>query len=302
MQRGLNWIVYLKARGFLELLGALPRPAAYWLAETLAGFVHRVDRKHRNIGMTNLRIAFPESDFKWRSRVVRESYLRLGHQAIELSRLPRLTAEEAAERVPYEEGRGLANYLEAKKDNRGVLFLTAHISAWELLPAAHALRGHPLSFVVRPLENPYLEKWATGLRSKAGNRVIPKQAATRRILTLLQQKQDIGLLIDQNVQSREGVFVPFLGTNAWTTPSLASLALRTGAPVVPGFIYPQAKTGYYRIRFYPPLRLQPSGRHERDLHEHTALFNRYIEEMIREFPGCWLWGHRRFRSEDHDPY
>jgi Kdo2-lipid IVA lauroyltransferase/acyltransferase len=302
MERALDWSVYLTARGFVELIGVLPRAAAYRLCETLATLIHQVDRKHRRIGMINLRIAFPDSEEDWKSGVLKESYLRLGHQAVELSRLPRLSAAEAAKRVPYEQGRGLANYLQAKEDNRGVLFLTAHISAWELLPAVHALSGHPLSFVVRPLDNPYLEKWATGLRSSAGNRVIAKQAATRRILKLLQQRQDVGLLIDQNVQAREGVLVPFLGRPAYTSPSLAALALRTGAPVVPGFIYPRDRTGSYRIRFYEPLRLEPSSDHEKDLNKYTALFNRYIEEMIRENPGCWLWGHRRFRTDDHDPY
>jgi Kdo2-lipid IVA lauroyltransferase/acyltransferase len=302
MRKGLDWTVYLAARGFVELIGRLPGAAAYRFCETLATLFFRLDQKHRRIGVINLGIAFPGSDLGWRSAVVKESYQRLGHLAVELSRLPKLTAAEVERRVPYEKGRGLAHYLQAKEQNRGVLFLTAHVSAWELLPAAHALRGHPLSFVVRPLENPYLEKWAAALRSTAGNRVIPKQAATRRILRLLQRKEDVGLLIDQNVQAREGVLVPFLGSHAWTSPSLAALSLRTGAPVVPGFIYPQEQTGYYRIRFYPSPEQPHTGDFETDVKEYTALFNRYIGEMIREFPGCWLWGHRRFRSEDHDPY
>jgi len=296
--------VYLLVRGFLELVGVLPRFLAYPLCRCLAGLVYLADAKHRRIGMINLRIAFPERDERWRRRILLESYLQQGLHAVEVSRLNRMEASVVRARVGYEPGRGLENYLEAKDRTGSVIFLTAHVSCWELLPAAHALAGHPLRFVVRPLDNPYLESWITRIRSWTGNRVLPKQHSMRRILRGLSQGDDVGLLIDQNTQRKDGVFVPLFGRLASTHAGVAALALRTSHPVVPGFIYPARRRGHYVIRFYPEVELVRTGDDAEDARTNTARFNRYIEEMVREFPHCWLWGHRRFHTGDgvSDPY
>lgn len=121
----------------------------------------------------------------------------------------------------------------------------------------------------------------------------------------LSQGQDVGLLIDQNTQKEHGVFVPFFGHLASTNTGAATLALRTSHPVVPGFIYPSRnKKGDYRIRFYPAVDLVRTGDEAADVRANTALFNHYIEKMVREVPHCWLWGHRRFHTQfdGGDPY
>lgn len=300
----LDWGVYVLLRLFVAWVGLMPAGLAYPFCEGLASLVYFLDRRHRRIGLINLRTAFPEQDDRWRKKVLHLSFRQIADQVVELSRISRLTPEKLGRRVFYEPGRGLQNYLQARRMGKGILYLTAHISAWELLPVAHALYGYPLSFVVRPLDNPFLDRWAARLRSRFGNRVLPKYDSLRPALKILREQGDVGLLIDQNVQEKEGVFVSFLGKTASTTSSLAALALKTSAPVLPGFIYPREKKGHYTIRFYPPLQVSRSGDFDRDLVENTARFNGYIEEMIREFPHCWLWGHRRFRTQPDgsDPY
>ncbi len=297
MRRRSNWLIYAGVRTYLSLLGALPYRAACQVCESMAGWVYRLNRKHRQIGLLNLRIAFPDRPSDWCERVLKASYASLGRQVVELSRLPKLTVAEVARRVRYEPGRGLENYLRARERGNGVLYLTAHFGAWELLPAAQALYGYPLAYVVRPLDNPYLESWLAGVRSGFSNQVFPKRGSVRRALRRIRSGGDVGFLIDQNMQVEEGVFAPFFGRLASTTSVLAALALRTAAPVIPGFIYPCKKLGHYRIRFYPAVEIVRSGDRERDLVENTRVFNRYVEDMIREFPEQWLWGHRRFHTQ-----
>ena len=292
-----HWIIYAGVRMFLFLVGILPRFMAYPVCEGLALLVWLLDSKHHKIGMVNLNIAFPEKDEGWKRRVLRRSFQQLGDQVVEISRMSRLTHQDAMRRVRYEEGRGLENYLRVHEQNRPVLFMTAHISAWEFLPTVHALYGHPLSFVVRSLDNPYLERWTTGLRRRAGNQVIAKHRSIRQILRTLKEGGDVGFLVDQNSQEKEGVYVPFFGHPASTNSALAALALKTAAPIVPGFMYPTRRRGHYVIRFYPPVELVKSDDPEQDVVEGTALLNRFIEEVIREYPHCWLWGHRRFQTQ-----
>ncbi len=297
MKRGLDWLVYILIRGFFLLLAILPRRLAHRFCWLLADLIYVLDGKHRRIGLINLSLAFPNQSADWRKKVLRDSFRQQGDHAVELSRLKSLDAGEAKRRIPYEPGRGVENYLKAREQGRGVIFVTAHVSAWEILPAAHAAHGYPLSFVVRPLDNPLLDGWLEKLRSQRGNRAIGKAVAVRRAFRILKEGGDVGFLIDQNIQAKEGVFVPFLGQLACTTSSVAALALKTGSPVVPGFIYPSSKPAGYTIRFYPPIQAMSSGDETQDLVIYTAQFNSYVEAMIREFPHCWLWGHRRFATQ-----
>ena len=293
----LDWIIYAVARIFLFLVGILPRFVAYHVCGILALVVYVFDRKHRKIGMINLNIAFPEKKRQWKKRILRHSYQQLGHQVVEISQMPWLTRQDVLNRVEYEEGRGIENYLKVHEQDQPVLFMTAHMSSWEFLPTAHAFHGYPLSFVVRPLDNPFLESWATQLRTRLGNRVIPKNNSIRQVLRTLRDGGDVGLLIDQNSQERESVYVPFFGHMASTNAALATLALKTSTPIVPGFMYPASRRGHYVIRFYPPIELVKSDDLEQDIVKGTTLLNCFVEEIIREYPHCWLWGHRRFKTQ-----
>ncbi|MBI4445729.1 MAG: lysophospholipid acyltransferase family protein [Acidobacteria bacterium] len=297
MKHLLDWPVYVLIRLFLFLIGRMPAILAYRFCEVLARLVFLLDRKHCSIGLINLSIAFPEQNESWRKKVLRDSFVQISHQLVELSRLPRTSAEQLRSKIDYEPGRGLENYLKARSYNKGVLFITGHVSAWELLPLAHASHGFPLSFTVRDLDNKWLNGWIKKLRSRDGNQALSKQNSMRAILRALKEGKDVGFLIDQNVQRKEGVFASFFGRPASTISAVALLARRTGTPVVPGFIYPDRTRGRYRIRFYPPLMVDAGNDEQTDVRQSTAQFNRYLEEIIREYPHCWLWGHRRFQDQ-----
>jgi KDO2-lipid IV(A) lauroyltransferase len=247
--------------------------------------------------LVNLQIAFPNESEKWHLQALRRSFQQLGDLAVEVSRLGGLTSEDVKSRVHYDVGSGIENYLQVKRTGSSVLFATAHLSAWELLPAAHALHGYPLSFVVRPIDNALLEKWVASIRCQFGNQTLPKPTALRQTVKLLREGADVGFLMDQNVQERDGVYAPLFGQPACTSSALAKLSLKTGIPIVAGFIYPKEKKGEYGIRFYPPIYPVPSDNHEEDVIGLTTRVNGHIEEMVREHPGNWLWGHRRFRTQ-----
>ena len=291
-------IVYWLTRLFFGSLALLPAACSRWAARSLASVVYAFDRRHRRIGMINLTIAFPGKSQAERRIILHRSFRQLGDLAVEIPRLPRLTRAVLEQRVQYEAGRGLENYLLAKRQGKGVLFVTAHIGAWELLPVAHALlSGHPLAFMVRPLENPYLERWVDSIRCLHGNRTLAKSQGFRPVLRRLQNGGDVGFLVDQNVQPQDGIYVPLFGHSASTSSAVAALSLRTGAPIVSGFLCPRARSGHYRIRFYPPFHARRQEGVEDPVREATVRLNRQLEEVVREFPHCWLWGHRRFQTQ-----
>ena len=107
----------------------------------------------------------------------------------------------------------------------------------------------------------------------------------------------LAVLNDQNTLRREAVFVPFFGRLAATSPVLAHLHLRTGAPIFPGFCIPEGDG--YRVLIEPAL--PPVGRDHPDaVVEITAAITRRIEEQIRLHPRAWLWMHDRWRERPAD--
>ena len=131
---------------------------------------------------------------------------------------------------------GAENFDCAQRRGKGVLFLTGHMSAWELAPFAHALYGHPLHFLVRPVANPRVDALINRYRCLSGNQPIEKNRSARAILKVLGEGGTVGILADTNTSLEEGVFVDFFGRPASTTSGIARIALRTDAAVIPGFL------------------------------------------------------------------
>jgi KDO2-lipid IV(A) lauroyltransferase len=190
----------------------------------------------------------------------------------------------------------LENYKAAIAQGKGILYLTGHFSSWELLPSAHALHGYPLSFVTRPLDNAPLDKYLLDLRESKGNRVINKRNSARQILKNLASGSTAGILMDQNTSLQEGMFVEFFGIPAATSTSVALFALRTDAPVLPGYLTPM-RNGRYTIKFLPPVNVVRTGDMSRDLEINTRRFNDILEGIVREQPESWLWGHKRWKYQ-----
>ncbi len=274
----------------------LPRFCASRILNLLAIATYYLDAHHRHIARVNLRIAFPELSCRERRRIARRSFQSTAQNLLEVSRLTRLSSRNISTLVEYDPEAGMNNFQAAAARKKPILYLTGHFSAWELLPTAHALFGHPLSFVTRPLDNPALEKDLVRLRQAAGNTVISKKNSSRQILKTLKEAGSVGILMDQNTDPQEGVFADFFGLPAATTSGVALFALKTDATVLPGYLTPM-RHGLYRIRFLPPLDLIRTGDRTRDILENTRLFNRVLESIVREQPESWLWGHKRWKNQ-----
>ena len=170
------------------------------------------------------------------------------------------------------------------------------MSAWELAPFAHALYGHPLHFLVRPVANPRVDALINRYRCLSGNQPIEKNRSARAILKVLGEGGTVGILADTNTSLDEGVFVDFFGRPASTTSGIARIALRTDAAVIPGFLAWDADEKKYRLQFARALELVRTGDEDADVRENTARFMAVIEAWVREHPDQWLWVHKRWKT------
>lgn len=288
------YVQYLFAAAFAELLLRLPSPLAYGLGNALGWLWYILDGRHRRIALENLTKAFDgklsEAEIQ---RMARSAFMNLAMMAVETCRSPLLTPENLDTFVAIE---GREHYMRAKAKGKGILWITAHLGPWELLPLASALKGEPLSIVVRPLDNPYLDEALNRMRTRGGNRVIAKRQALRAALEALGQGGSVAVLIDQNITRKDGVFVEFFGRLACTAAAPAVLALRTGASVLPAAIFRRGRDRY-TIVVEKELTLIRTGNLKEDLVANTALFTRAIEELIRRAPDQWFWVHRRWKTQ-----
>jgi len=284
---------YALAWCVVKTIGALPRSLARLVGITLAQFIGLLHGKLRRVGMRNLQLAFPEMRTGERRKIVRGVFTSLGRQFAEVCLFPRYTAENVSDVVIYD---GFENFDRASQRGKGVLFLTGHLGGWELSAFAHSLYGHPLYFVMRPLDNPYLDALVRRYRTMHGNTPILKDDPARELLRAMKRGSTVGILMDTNMTPPEGMFVDFFEIPACTASGLARIALRTDSAVVPGFTLWDPVLRKYRLRFDPALKLQRTGNNEEDILANTQLFTKVIEDFVRRYPDQWLWVHRRWKT------
>ena len=284
---------YALAWCVVRTIGALPRSLARAVGITVGQIVYLLHGKLRRVGMRNLGMAFPEKSVRERRRIVRGVFTSLGRQLAEVCLFPRYTAENITQVVIYD---GFENFQRASDRGKGVLFLTGHLGGWELSAFAHALYGHPLRFVMRPLDNPYLDRLVRDYRTMHGNIPILKDDPVRELLRAMKEGATVGILMDTNMMPPQGIFVDFFGIPACTANGLARIALRTDAAVIPGFTIWDEVLGKYRLRFDPAVELVRTGDLEADIQANTQKFTKIVEEYVRKYPEQWLWVHRRWKT------
>jgi Kdo2-lipid IVA lauroyltransferase/acyltransferase len=293
--RGLTrtYIEYTVAWLLLKSLGILPRPFALRTGRAIGELAHLVLPHLRQNAERNLQIALPDIEEGERARIKRGVFRNLGRLLGEISQFPRMNSKNISSIVTYE---GLENYLIAKAQGRGVILLTGHIGAWELSVFAHSIYGHPMSFLARTVDNPLVERLADSYRTMYGNHGIDKKNSVRQVLRILKAGGVVGILADLNTTREEGVFCDFFGVQACTTAGVATLALRTEAIVLPGYLIWEDQAQIHRLHFEKPVEIINTGNQKEDVIKNTARCTKVLESIIRRHPDQWLWIHRRWRT------
>jgi KDO2-lipid IV(A) lauroyltransferase len=179
---------------------------------------------------------------------------------------------------------------------RGVVSPIAHLGNWELQGVATAPLIGSSAVIARPLDNPALDRRLVSFRTSTGNVVVYKKKALAQILKTLREGRVVAVMLDQNVQAKDGIFVRFFGRPACTTTVAAALAIKTGCPIVPAHCVRRAD-GRYRMVYGPLVEWTGSGRRDEDIAALTQQLTSIIEGWVRESPEQWLWLHRRWKTQ-----
>ena len=275
------------------IMKALPRRAALAAGRRMGSAWGRLDARHLAIAADNLARAFPDWDAGHRRAVARDVYRHFGEVLLDILWMAPRGRDEI---VPLFDVIGREHVEAAHRAGKGALLVTAHIGNWELHGVGHGFAFGAIGVVARPLDNPALDERLCAFRRLPGNTVIYKRRALPQVLRLLRENRGVAILIDQNVQEGDGVFVDFFGRKAATTTVAAALAMKTGCALVPAHSE-LGEDGRYRLVYEPALQWQPTGDRDADLRRLTQHLTASIEAWARARPAQWLWLHRRWKTQ-----
>ena len=290
-----TYLEYAPAKLVLATLGRLPPRTAYRIGQSLGKIAYRLGGDLRRTGAINLKLAFPEKTDAERAALLRECFESLGRELGLFSQMASRSREELRDLI---EVQGWEN-LEKARAERGdrLIYLTGHLGAWEMTSFGVSVLGNPFTFLVRRLDNPKIEQLVDQVRTKFGNRTIDKLSAARSMLKLLRSGDHaLGLLPDLNTLDDEAIFVDFFGVPAATTFLIAKLAVRTNTPLIPIFAPWSEEKGKYLLIIETPIPAECSGDEEADVRRLTIEITRRVENQIRQYPGQWLWIHKRWKT------
>ncbi len=268
----------------------LPECVCEWLGKTLGALTwplvpsKRRDMARKNV-MTCLGVSESEAE-----RIAKASWVRFGPMAFEVLRFPKFKGR-LNERVTLE---GLDEVKKILALGRGVVFATSHCGNWELLGGALAEAGVPLVAVGMKQKESGSDRFITENRRLVGMHVTYKNDV-REMFKMLKEGWAIGLLMDQDVSTRDGVVIDWFDRPTNFAQGPATLARHQNLPIIPIYITRLAD-GRHKGIIHPPIPVSHTDDKKADVLEATRAVGRVLEDHIRAYPEEWFWLHDRWKS------
>ena len=245
----------------------------------------------------NLALAYPQNNSEHaakRKRLHSAAYSHLGNLAIEILFLLGPMRSFIRSRGVL---RGVEHWTKAKEQGKGVIFLSSHVGNWEVMAATGAVWGGiDILIVTKHLKPEWLHRAIERGRLRCGVRATYEPKTLKAVLGHLKHNGTVGFVLDQYAGPPVGVRVPFFGVAVSTTTAIATLAKRTGAPVLPVVNY-RDPDGRFIVEIRPPVVWQSHENPDYELAANTAAFVGELERDIYRHPEQWLWIHRRFKGD-----
>jgi Kdo2-lipid IVA lauroyltransferase/acyltransferase len=287
-------IVYRFVQFLIFISQIIPR--TLWLR--FCGFLGRTAYlfagQTRRLTQRHLKIAFgtEKSDADIR-KLSGKTFEMLGKNAGEILRASRIKSIAELERFLIVDG--MENFDAANKKGKGVIFLTCHLGAFDLQVTTMALRGLNPNIIGTPLKDERLNQLLWNYRNAHGAIAIERGRETFRMIKILKSGGSVALLIDQDTKVKSR-FVNFFGKPAATPVGATVLALKTGAAIVPTYVY-LGSDWKQHMHILPEIPMHVTGDDEVDMVYNTQVLTTFIENVIRQHPEQWVWMHERWKTK-----
>lgn len=288
-KRMLDFPVYLLYRAVTAALAMLPLPVLFRLGN-LAGFcAWLIAPRYRQLARRNLEIAFGREKLAGEFRhMPRRHFQRLGANLLCSVKLTRMSPEKILEHVTVE---NIESMDRAFKAGTPVVLVLSHLATWELFAQLMPkFVGYVRNAsVYQKLGNRFIDNHIRRTRQQTGLELFDRKEGFQPVIDLLRSGGGVGILSDQHAGD-QGLWTPFFGRLASTSPLAALLAKRSRAALIAAAVY---STGPGRWRMVFTERFdEPVG----SIEALTSKSNEIIEQQIRHAPEDWFWVHNRWKT------
>jgi KDO2-lipid IV(A) lauroyltransferase len=274
------------------LIAQLPQRALTWLGGRLGALVLQVPSARRHIAEANIALCFPELDAAERAALVDANLRDIGMMMMEFA-LGWMGSDRRMAGIPTTI-EGLQHLEAARAQGKGVLLVGGHFSHLELCARLVSQRIR-IAGMYRRMDSAVFEWVVLRARLHYAAAMFDKDDI-RGTVKYLRGGGTLWYAPDQDMRSKDSVFVPFFGVPAATITATHHLARMSGAVVIPFFHRRLPDDQGYALRLGAPLENFPGT----DVLDDTARVNACIEQMVREAPEQYLWVHKRFKTRPAD--
>ncbi len=275
-----------------KLIRILPLSAALTVGKGIGLMFYYVIPVRKKVAIENLTNAFPEKSLQEIDQIVKNTYINLARNMIEFMRTPIHTKDFLDSHVHFVNPEILD---QAYAQNKGGLCLTGHFGNWELMGAAISSKGFPMTGLAKEQRNKKVGKLVEDYRKKTNLGTIPMGMGVRGVLKALKEKKFVAIASDQDAHSK-GVFVDFLGRPSSTAPGVATLALKSCAPIIFGTCV-RDKGGHHTVYLELIDHSDLEGVNEENIKILTQRHATALEKNVRKWPDHWLWMHKRWKTK-----
>ena len=287
-------LAYLALYGVLKfLVWCLPYKALMVLARGIACIAYTFNLKHRKIIKANLRLCFPQKTEAEIKQITRDTYKNFAKFAFDMLRSQNATKEDIKNLVSIDD---IDMLQKAFKSKRVIVFITAHFSCWELIPAIYASYFGAISVVSRTLDSKVMNEKLINARTKHFDvELIDKVGGAKKMLLAIKNGRALGILPDQDAGDNESIVLEFFGKKVNWNVGASVIAKKVGALLLPAFVY--KKGDKYAVRCFEPMDASTHSKEELTIYQAKC-----CEEMIRDKPDEYFFFHKRFKRFYNEIY
>ncbi len=252
-------------------------------------------RLRRNIAMVNLDIVFgDQKSRKEKMKIYKTSLINCGRVVINYLRIPFMGASFWRENVEWKSEEILREVMNRKK---GVLLIAGHFGMMDLPGGKLGMSGYPVAVVGKRIKNPAINRFAIETRNAMNLGTIAHKDSMKRILDGIGRGEAVAMALDQNMKSKQGVFIDWMGRTASSVRSGAFVAKKTGAPVVAGYMVQLSPDRFeFVVSEEVSWKSYPNDL-EQELLINTQRQSNAVQRIILAQPELWFWIHRRWKRQ-----
>jgi Kdo2-lipid IVA lauroyltransferase/acyltransferase len=261
----------------------------YFISEKIGILFYKFFFIRKKTVFNNLKIVLVNKSELYYNTVAKNVCINFAKTFFEFFKLSSLNKDNIDDYVKFYNLNIIDDLLKKKK---GVILVSAHIDNWELIGAALAIKGYPVVALAKSQKNKLADKFVIKVREHSGLKIVLKGYSVKELFRILKKNQIAGMIGD--VRGRDKNPNSILFNKQVSTPiGTALMSYKTGAPVLPLFIY-RDKYNRHHLIVEEPITSESENK-DVFVSEIINKYNKRLENFVLKHPDQWFYFHKRFK-------